>query len=326
MNKFISSIQLACLLFGVANAELIRSNTQEVVYDTKTKLLWQDNSEVKNLKDNWDNSTTYCTNLNHAGLIDWRLPNNKELMGIVDSSYEPTINQEFKNCNKYDYWSSTENVNSTDKVWTTYFFSGSSNNSSDKKSMNYVRCVREGQLSKALMIEFNNAFERIAITERKQKDREYYNTASSQNTISAYKSYLKEFPNGEYTSSARSNIQYLEEENRFRALLQSKSPQTMYLEAGKQERNGNTSKATKLYEVIIDRFPNSDFAVKASDKLTGASRAENEASNRRSQSRQECENNKNACLAGCGGYISGADSHNSNMWQCKNKCEQISCY
>lgn len=109
-------------------------------------------------------------------------------------------------------------------------------------------------------------------------------------------------------------------------LLQSKSPQKMYIEAGIQERKGYTSNANKLYEAIIDRFPKSDFAVKASDKLTSANRAERAESNRRSQSQQECENNKNACLAGCGTYISGADSHNNAVWSCNDKCKQISCY
>jgi hypothetical protein len=106
----------------------------------------------------------------------------------------------------------------------------------------------------------------------------------------------------------------------------SKSPQQLYLEAGKLERNGDSYKSKMIYNYIVDTFPNSDFAVKASDKLTGASRAENEASNRRSQSRQECENNKNACLAGCGTYISGAQDHNLAVYQCNDKCKQISCY
>jgi len=43
--------------------------------------------------------------------------------------------------------------------------------------------------------------------------------------------------------------------------------QSLYLQAGKQERQGETAKARETYELIIDRFPDSDFAVKANDRL-----------------------------------------------------------
>jgi hypothetical protein len=108
--------------------------------------------------------------------------------------------------------------------------------------------------------------------------------------------------------------------------IKPKSPQQLYLEAGKLERNGDSYKSKMIYNYIVDNYPDSDFAVKASDKLTSASRAENEASNRRSQSSQECENTKNACLAGCGTYISGADAHNNSVWSCNDRCKKINCY
>jgi len=45
------------------------------------------------------------------------------------------------------------------------------------------------------------------------------------------------------------------------------TPQGLYLQAGKEERSGSTSKAREIYENIIDRFPESEFAVKANDRL-----------------------------------------------------------
>ena len=45
------------------------------------------------------------------------------------------------------------------------------------------------------------------------------------------------------------------------------TPQGLYLLAGKEERSGSTAKARELYENIIDRFPESEFAVKANDRL-----------------------------------------------------------
>ena len=43
--------------------------------------------------------------------------------------------------------------------------------------------------------------------------------------------------------------------------------QSLYLKAGKLERQGEASKAREAYESVIDRFPASEFAVKANDRL-----------------------------------------------------------
>jgi hypothetical protein len=45
------------------------------------------------------------------------------------------------------------------------------------------------------------------------------------------------------------------------------TPQAIYLQAGKLERQDQPAKAKELYETLIDRFPASEFAVKANDRL-----------------------------------------------------------
>ena len=45
------------------------------------------------------------------------------------------------------------------------------------------------------------------------------------------------------------------------------SPQSLYLQAGKLERQGNPQQAQEVYESLIDRYPASEFAVKANDRL-----------------------------------------------------------
>lgn len=51
------------------------------------------------------------------------------------------------------------------------------------------------------------------------------------------------------------------------------NPQALYLQAGKEERSGSVAQAREIYEKIIDRFPESGFAVKANDRLLAISPA-----------------------------------------------------
>lgn len=294
MNKFMSSIGLVFLLFGVSNAQIISKNG--VAKDTVTGLEWQDNEPYTDAQGktynkaynngkvgNWENAKEYCTNLSLGGKNDWRLPNMYELSTLLDNTKKekPYIINGFENADYGDYWG-TSNIDDINDAWA--FIMPINSNSflgtTSKTGTCYVRCVSGAQLQYAT----------LTLLRKNGKIK------VDQKTIDSIKP------------------------------KKPKSAQQLYLEAGKFERNGNSYKAKMIYEYIVDTFPNSDFAVKASDKLTGASRAENEASNRRSQSRQECENNKNACLAGCGTYISDAPDHNLAVYQCNDRCKQISCY
>lgn len=48
---------------------------------------------------------------------------------------------------------------------------------------------------------------------------------------------------------------------------QPNSAQGLYLQAGKLERQGNRQQAQEAYELLIERFPDSELAVKANDRL-----------------------------------------------------------
>lgn len=51
---------------------------------------------------------TACNGISAGGFSDWRLPNVKELMSIVDyGRVSPAIDPIFDNCQSYDYWSGT---------------------------------------------------------------------------------------------------------------------------------------------------------------------------------------------------------------------------
>ncbi len=92
------------------------------------------------------------------------------------------------------------------------------------------------------------------------------------------------------------------------------SPQAMYLQAGKYDRNGQKYDAIRLYELLVDKYPNNPLAIQATNRLV-AMRADGEAADRlraetnraidaanqqQSQSSAECRRRKEAYANSCG--------------------------
>lgn len=57
----------------------------------------------------------------------------------------------------------------------------------------------------------------------------------------------------------------------FDLIIKGKEPKKMYIAAGKYEANGDKARAKQVYTAIMDRFPEHDLAIKATDKLTALS-------------------------------------------------------
>ena len=64
-----------------------KDNEDETITDKATGLMWSKNDSEKGL--DWKNALYYAEHSKLAGYADWRLPNVKELQGIVDYSYAP---------------------------------------------------------------------------------------------------------------------------------------------------------------------------------------------------------------------------------------------
>jgi len=137
-------IFLTLLFCGVAVADMSRSG--EIVTDSKTKLMWQDNNDAKTVTKNWQGAIDYCEALNFGGYTDWRLPNTRELRSIVDySRSNPAMNPAFVNVTiHYYYGSSTSLSGKTDYAWDVSFYEGHVSGGYKYDSL-YVRCVRGGR-------------------------------------------------------------------------------------------------------------------------------------------------------------------------------------
>ena len=206
--------------------------------DSATGLMWQDDFAVQRTYKNWKEAKEYCENLTLEEYSDWRLPNIYELTTLLDNrkSNLPYIIDGFNNITSDFYWSSTFDIVYAGGAWGVYFSNGY-NSLKDKISSNYVRCVRAGELNfdnlvilknqgkvkinqenidKISPLEKAKIIKEMDIVNKKvlayQQDKSAYDVASSINTINSYKEYLKNYPNGNYAQSARSNMEYLSPE------------------------------------------------------------------------------------------------------------------
>ncbi len=95
----------------------------------------------------WEAALNFCEGLTYAGYSDWRLPNRRELMSIVDyTRISPTINTTFfPNTQSNWYWTSTTYKATTSFAWNVFFYDGTVSGGGDYKTgTSYVRCVRAG--------------------------------------------------------------------------------------------------------------------------------------------------------------------------------------
>jgi len=126
-------------------SKFTRDDVKEVVFDSATSLMWQDDSHAKSVKKDWSDAKSYCQNLTHAGYDDWYLPSIKEIETLADTTrYNPAIKKEFKNTVSSNYWSSSPYVSNSKHVWGVDFKYGHSYNRSKTFEL-CVRCARAGQ-------------------------------------------------------------------------------------------------------------------------------------------------------------------------------------
>lgn len=128
------------ICLGGVYAEFIKS--ENIVFDSTQNLMWQDDIETTN-KEDIILAITYCEELVLNGYIDWELPSIKQLQSLIDQNQKEGYLQKSFMFSKNDkYWSNTQNVNNKEQYWYVDFQTGKVS-FDEKKSLNYLRCVRE---------------------------------------------------------------------------------------------------------------------------------------------------------------------------------------
>jgi hypothetical protein len=114
------------------------------VYDTKTKLTWQQQTTATNYS--WADAKTYCSSaaVSSLGGVGWRLPTIKEWFTLIDFSrtsgvIDPTVFP--GTLDSSHFWSATPVAGTTNKAWIEYAGSGAA---FAEVTANYdlVKCVR----------------------------------------------------------------------------------------------------------------------------------------------------------------------------------------
>ena len=122
------------------------SLSSDVFTDSKTRLMWQDNSAAKYTKKDWKGALAFCSQLRLAGYDDWRLPNIKELIQIL--STKPRDGGMRKGFNYVGasgyYWSSSSDESNEEFAWMMNFKRGYEY-INYKTYERHIRCVRDKQ-------------------------------------------------------------------------------------------------------------------------------------------------------------------------------------
>ena len=120
-----------------------KDNGDNTITDNYTGLIWQKAQSPNTLT--WEEALSYATALTLSGKTDWRVPNVKELQSLNDEKlYKPSFNKSFfPNVLSGNYWSSTSQVNATNRAWDLNVDFGIVSYS-DKTIKENVICVRGG--------------------------------------------------------------------------------------------------------------------------------------------------------------------------------------
>jgi len=124
-------------------------NGDDIIYDRATGLTWAADGDEVGCNNGggitWAAAISYANGLDFASETDWRVPNYKELLSIMECvGATPLIDPLFTNTKNGMYWSSTTNSIDDTLAYAPYFTSGNVASPSKTVPHTYLRCVRGG--------------------------------------------------------------------------------------------------------------------------------------------------------------------------------------
>ncbi len=328
-----------CLPLASSAGPYLQSKDGSMILDKATNLVWQRCS----VRQVWNGTT--CTGTAEKFHFDkaqaltkegWRVPTVRELASLIwcssgqlnqsddpgdggaaiangcDGNFsKPTIMTVAFPDTSGIYWSSSPTVGKSRDAWYVDFGYGSvANINYYYNNAHYsVRLVRANELLESeATLEFPfdvDEAKRIADAKRAKEER------------------IAEIKRQEDERKAKAQRAAAE-----RSLLAS-GAQALYLQAGKAQRSGSVSvggvsfSASELYEMIVEKFPASEYAVKATDQLTAMTRSDREQSAARSAAEMTDFNSKQRAYEACRVEMNGCYARTNGKGNCYRDCERL---
>ncbi|WP_178985218.1 Lcl C-terminal domain-containing protein [Winogradskyella helgolandensis] len=131
-------------------------NGNETITDKATGLMWSKNDSQKGL--DWKAALIYAEGSELAGYSDWRLPNIKELQGIVDYDFAPGAKDTSKDGPAIDsIFKTSEITNENNEIDYPYFWSSTSARFQKEKPYYYAWYVAFGRAVNNEGLDFHGA-------------------------------------------------------------------------------------------------------------------------------------------------------------------------
>jgi hypothetical protein len=134
---------------------LIHHEKTQITLDTETGLMWQDDSDAKELKLNLVQAQEYCKNLRLGGFSDWEIPNTNILLDLAKKAGDD-CKEELRNYIAHNYITTTIFVNTRQVVSFLHKYS----KTWAKNHSTHIRCVRN-KILKPIEISEVSCFRRI---------------------------------------------------------------------------------------------------------------------------------------------------------------------
>ena len=133
-----------------------QDNNDETITDKASGLMWSKNDSKKGL--DWKNALYYAEHATLAGYSDWRLPNVKELQGIVDYDFAPGAKDTSKEGPAIDpIFNTSEITNENNDLDYPYFWSSTSAHFQKGKPFYYAWYVAFGRAVNNEGLDFHGA-------------------------------------------------------------------------------------------------------------------------------------------------------------------------
>jgi hypothetical protein len=124
-------------------------NSDGTVTDMSTGLMWQQATGPEGYT--WKQALDYCEILTLGGYDDWRLPNIKELLSLIDyGNAHPAHTSVFQGEYRDLFFSSTTGATYTEQGWVITFWLGNTydiTKSNQHNCIRAVRCLQPGELT-----------------------------------------------------------------------------------------------------------------------------------------------------------------------------------